>query len=819
VLSIALATVRTRWVSFVGAFVALALGTALISMMALALAATIGTPHQGPQRFAAATAAQTVVVPASPEGNAMAAPAALTPATVAKAAGAGATVDDRTFDVPWKGGPADEVGHGWSSAALTPYRLTSGRAPAAADEIVVTDGSGVRTGDTLELVTPLGPSRYTVVGTVGQQWFEDAVFFTDAEAARLSPPVNALAVAADADAVSRAIGAGGGSTAPLVLTGDNRQQADPDPSGGADALINAQSMAATTAGIAVSVAVFIVIATFAFVVEQRSRELALLRLVGATPKQVRQMVRAESALIGAAAAVTGCVLGCVGAAWLNSWMTGHGVAPSWFHIGINPIALLVAALLGVGSAVLGASTVALRASRAKPVDALREAAASTKAMSPMRWLLGLGLLIAAVGTGWSIAGGDPVYAVNARKYGMVPLLYVGGVALLAPVLLRPVARIGTWPLSRIGAAPLIVRQNTLNARRRTAAMVTPAVVAVGLVAAMLCMQDAGDNTKVAQGQQTAHAQFVVTPRYGTSLDRAATAALGSLPGVTVTTVTTAHIYIGDSSGDVLDSLNGKAVAPSAMGTALTPRVLQGSLAHLGRDFIVVDERTAEGDDLTLGQKLTVWLPDDSRTTMVIGAIIQTGLAGDDTYLSNAPLADVQPSMAWLGLDAGTPASAVTGALDRQAVQVTPTAAYFSTLGAKEKQQTATAATVILGISVGYSLISVANTLIMAAAGRRREFASLNLAGATRAQILRIVAAESLLAIVIGTMLAAVAGAAVVVTQRWALTKLINDVPTLVPWTDMWQTVALCTAVAVTAGVLSAWRTTRGQAIQAAAARE
>ncbi|MHA6761763.1 FtsX-like permease family protein [Streptacidiphilus sp. PAMC 29251] len=812
-LSIALATVRTRWVSFVGAFIALALGTALISMMSLALAATIGTPHQGPQRFAAA---QTVVVPADPRGDPMELPAALPAALVAKADAAGATVSDRTFDTAWPNGPADAVGHGWSSAALTPYRLTSGRAPAA-DEIVVGSDSGLRAGRTVQLLTPLGVNHYTVVGVVGQKWFESAVFFADTEAARLSPPVNALAVAAGTGAVRGAVGAG-----PLVLGGDDRQQADPDPSGGSDALINAQSMAATTAGIAVSVAVFIVIATFAFVVEQRSRELALLRLVGASPRQVRQMVRAEAGLIGVAAALVGCVLGCVGAAWLNSWMIDNGVAPAWFHIGINPIALFVACLLGVGSAVLGAAAVALRASRTRPVSALRESAASGKAMTPVRWILGLGLLAAAVATGLSIAGDSPVYAVNPRKYGMVPLLYVGGLALLAPVLLRPVARIAGWPLSRFGAGSLIVRQNTLNARRRTAAMVTPVVIAVGLVAAMVCMQTSGDHTRVQQARQTSHADLVVLPEVGATLDRSATTALSSLPGATATTVTSAHIYIGDAKGHVLDSLNGKAVAPSAMGTALTPQVLEGRLTGLGDDFIVVDSRTAKGDDLTLGQKLTVWLPDSTVTHLVIGAIIQTGLAGDDTYLSSTPVTGALPSMAWVELAPGATtadAAAVASGLAQQSVQVVPADAYFNAMTAEQKKETQTAAVVILGITVGYSLISVANTLIMAAAGRRREFAALNLAGATRAQILRVVGAESLLAVLIGTLLAAIAGAAVVVTQRLSLRHLISRVPTLIPWAELWQAVALCTAVAVTAGVLSAWRTTRGSSIQAAAARE
>jgi putative ABC transport system permease protein len=193
------------------------------------------------------------------------------------------------------------------------------------------------------------------VGVVGQKWFEDPVFFANTMAAHLSPGANALAVAADADAVQHAVGNG-----PVVLSGSALQQADPDPTGGSDELLNAQAMAATTGAIAVCVAMFIVFATFAFVVEQRSREMALLRLIGATLRQIRQMVRAESLLIGLAGTVTGCALGCTGAHWLGQWMISNGIAPSWFHISVNLVPLLIAAALGIAAAVLGAAAVALR---------------------------------------------------------------------------------------------------------------------------------------------------------------------------------------------------------------------------------------------------------------------------------------------------------------------------------------------------------------------------------------------------------------------------------------------------------------------------
>ncbi|MBO2456909.1 FtsX-like permease family protein [Actinomadura violacea] len=815
-LSIAIATVRTRWVSFVGAFIALALGTAMTAMMALTLFATQGRPHSGPQRF---TKAGIVVVPADPRGDPAHLPASIPARTVARIAGEATTTADRTFEVVADGGPVG-VGHGWSVARFTPYRLVAGHAPEAHDQVVIGGGSRSQVGRTVEIRTPAGVRAYTVAGVTEQVWFEDAVFFTDTEAARISPPVNALVVGGSAEVTSIKDAAGPGM---LVLSGNDRVNADPDPSGGANALMSASSMAGTTMAIATSVAIFIVIATFAFVVDQRLRELALLRLVGATPRQVRRMVLAESALVGAGAATAGCVLGTIASGALNTWMIDHGVAPRWFEIGVDPFALAIAFVLGVVSALAGAATAARRASRVRPVEALRDAAANRRALSPLRWLLGLGMLAGALITGYVLRG-TPEIAVNPRKYGMVPLLYTGAFALLSPIVIRPVVHLLTWPLTRLGATALLVRQNMLNARRRTVSTVVPVVVAVGLVATMLCVQLAGDRARVDQARQQTRADFVVTPQEGAALNDQAVQALRSVPGTTVTTVTPLRIYVGTLKGEVVDTLTGQAVPSDALGRVLTPQVVEGSLKNLDDDFLVIDQRTAKGDDLALGQRVWTWLPDGTRRETTIRAIIQTGLDGDATFLSAAQTpARTGAARAWVTLQPGTDRADVrrqlAAALAHQPVKAVTADAYFARLKDASAAKTTTAATVILGISVGYSLIAVANTLIMAAAGRRRELAALNLAGGTRAQTLRMVGAEALLAAVAGVLPALGAGAAVIATQRLSLERIVTAPRLTVPWADIWQTAAVCTVVATAAAILATWRTMQGRAIDAMGTRE
>lgn len=316
-LTSALRSMRTRWVTFVGSFVALALGVGLIAMTGLALAATFDAPKRTPERFAAAPV---VVAPSDTlrvatsigeRTTRLTDPRPVPPSLADGLSALGPTAEDRTFPVRLAGEGA--VGHPWSVAAATPYRVTSGRAPAVAGEVVVTADAGVRAGDRVRVAVPgaeAGTGTRTVVGTVADAGFETVVFFTDAEAARIHPSVDAVAVHADADAVRQLTGTFPGMS---VLTGDDRRRADADPDRDSEALTAVNALLGTAAGITGFVSVFVVASTFSFAVAQRRREFGLLRTAGATPGQVRRTVVVEALLIGALASAAGCLLGAAAA--------------------------------------------------------------------------------------------------------------------------------------------------------------------------------------------------------------------------------------------------------------------------------------------------------------------------------------------------------------------------------------------------------------------------------------------------------------------------------------------------------------------------
>ena len=191
-LTAALATVRTRWAAFASTFAALALGVSVIAMMALVLAAASGgNAHQRPERFAAAA----YVIQVDPNlqvrdrnGSLDSVPLLAQPAVPPRSSpSCPARSRDRTFYAQVQGAPAAQpaLGHGWSSAGFAPYVLTSGHAPRSDNEIVVAGPATL--GSRVSVLTAGGARDYTISGTVRPRTGEQPVFFSDAEAARLSP--------------------------------------------------------------------------------------------------------------------------------------------------------------------------------------------------------------------------------------------------------------------------------------------------------------------------------------------------------------------------------------------------------------------------------------------------------------------------------------------------------------------------------------------------------------------------------------------------------------------------------------------------------
>ncbi|WP_405823425.1 FtsX-like permease family protein [Streptomyces sp. NBC_00838] len=853
-LRLTLQGMRARWVTFTGSFVALALGVGLIAATGLELAATFEAPHRGPERFAAAPvvvrASDTLRVstPIGERTQRLADPRAVPDSLATVLGRLGPTVEDRTFPVSFSGaslgGRGDgggartregdgAVGHPWSVAAATPYRLTDGRAPTASGEIVVAVAARphsraddvVEVGDRVRVVTPAGAGSRTVVGTVDATDFETAVFFTDAEAAQLSPRIDALVVHADAAAVRATIRAAVGGTGAgagfEVLTGDARRAADPDPDRDSEALVAVNALLGTAAGITCFVSVFVVASTFAFAVAQRRREFGLLRTAGATPRQIRRTVFAEAVLVAVPASAFGCLLGAVGAPPLAAWMADTGIAPSWFAIGDQTWPLHTAFWTGLCVAAAGVLTSSWRAGRIRPTEALREAAVDNRAMPPSRWLLGALVLLAGLGLlAWSLAT-DPGEALKRKTYITRPMLLIVGFALYAPVLVPPVVRLVTWLPARLpGATGLLARENAATGVRRTAAVAAPVLITVALAASLLGTTATINEAKAAEAAAQTTADYVVAaPGEDGTLPAPFVARARSIPGTDVSASRSTAVTVLEE-GVALVRSEARAVDPADLAAVSRLPVSSGRVADLDDGGIVVNE---EWRTHTVGQRVRVWLGDGREATLRIVAVLRTGTGSNGVYVTprNAPGATVD--RVDIGLRDGADAAAVDTAL-RKAGRATGTTvltkdAWTARSHPRSSESTRLGMLLILGIALLYTGIALANTLVMAMSDRVGDLAVLRLTGATRPQVLRLVAAEALVVVAVGSLLGAAVAGLNLLGVRGALALLSVRSPLVVPWGSVGAMVAASAVLAVVAAVVPALTALRTRPVELAGTRE
>ncbi|HEX2480245.1 MAG TPA: ABC transporter permease, partial [Methylomirabilota bacterium] len=467
-LRLALQTMRARRHGFVGAFVALSFAVALVTACGILMES--GMRSAAPvQRYAAVpvvVAANQRIAVTLDGGDASVEsfllperariPAALAE-RVADVDGVQTVIADRsipttvaTADGQLLSGPdgGPVVGHGWSSAALTPYSLAAGRVPGTPGEAVLDATLAARSdlgvGAHVRITSTDGTSGYTVVGLAhppqGRGW-QGAVFVTDAVAARLSADparVDALGVhvedGADPEQVAQRIqrtlggrvgtytGHARGSVESLATTRRNEE------------LI---SLGGAFGGFAVLLAVFVVAATLGLSVLQRSRELALLRAVGAKPRQIRRLLVGEAAVVGLAAGLVGLLPGSLLGSFLFHQLQRRGIGAETASLVIGPLPATIAVGMGLVTACLAAWIAGRRAARIHPTAALAEAAAEPRRIGVVRMLLGLGFLAGGVflsATANALQG----EAAAAASFFVVLVLMVA-VGLLGPALARMAA--------------------------------------------------------------------------------------------------------------------------------------------------------------------------------------------------------------------------------------------------------------------------------------------------------------------------------------------------------------------------------------------
>lgn len=825
-------TARARLAALAGTFLALALGVALLAAMALTLASTVGA-EQRPVWF---TRPDVVVAGADTVSVTTGAGADVQTETErtpqARAVPAGlvgrlSTVDAAAVVVDYAGpataaGVPGDTAHPWSAAALHDHGWQAGGPPERDDQVVLTAPTDHRPGDRLVLQTALGPRPVTVSGVLLTP-APPAYYLTDPVAAALAAGrVDAVALTArrgvGADRLAAAVRAVVGGDPVRVLTGDHRRDAEPDPD--ADKLVVAAALLGTTSGLAGFVSIFVVAGTFGYAVAVRRREFGLLRAAGATPGQVRRLVLGEALLVGVLASVAGGALGAVLARPFAHWLARAGVAPASFTARF--ILWPVAAAFGAGLlvALLGAALAARRAARIRPVEALREAAVDRRAMTLGRWLVGLAALGGAVPLLRVYAGISSTDGV--ALFAPIAMLLVTGLAMLSPVLIPPLTRLGTAPLAWIGVGTLLARHSTLAAVRRTAATAAPVLATAGIAGATLAGFDTLFGTEQALAHSRVTASAVVVPAGASGFADRTVAALRAAPGVSAAVpVDETTVYLPGS--DRPDEWTGRYVPGPDLPGVLRLPVVAGSLADLtGTGAVAVP-----AGRWRLGDRMDLWLADSTPVTLRVVAVLADQLDTEQTVLlpwalrsghTGRPLADA----VYLGLAPGAGAghgSALATAVGAGAGRLLPTSSYLSAADADQNRLNRIALTAMLGLALTYTAIAIANTLVMATGARSRELATLRLSGATPAQVLRMISVEAVLVAGTGLLLAAGVTAIMVVGMRHALAAAVPVVRVVIPAVPLVGIALACLLIALLASLVPAALLLRRRPVELAGVRE
>lgn len=766
-LTLAWQTVKARTSGFVGAFVAILCGSALVAACGILMESGFrgGVPTQ---RYAAADVVVTGDRTVRPPGGDLLAfehaaeqpaiPAALV-AKIAAVPGVKAAVPELTFPavvVGPDGQPlADKpsLGHNWESAVLAPFTLTQGRAPAAGNEVVLDSElaarAGVAPGGDIQIMTRSVPASYRVSGVVeGRGNRQAALFFSSAKASELNgrpDQVGAIGVLTTGDVADRIEDVLADDHV-TVSTGADRSAAEFDDVSQTKAIL--AIIAGSFGGYAVLVAIFVVASTLALTVEQRRREFALLRAVGATPRQIRKMIGIETLVVGAIAGLLGSLLGIAVSLGLRTAFANIGVVPADFSLSISPIPLVAALLIGLGAARVAAWSASRRPSSIKPVEALGEAAVQRTDVGRVRLVIGSVLLV--IGT---VATTLPLFIpgrLGAAMSVMATLVLIIGLTLVGPRVVSKAVRLLAPALSRVNPSGYLAAANVTKNSRRLAAAVTPLMLAIGFAVVNFYSQTTFTAAVQQETARSITADQVISGVTGVPPEIAAAA---RERGVTATSLVRTQVITASKVGDSVEVNRGPAngLDPDAQDT-VDLAITEGSLKDLKPGTVALGKTHAYWSDKKIGDTVELWFADGQPARLEVVAIYAHELAFGDHVL-NAQDARAHTTS---GMDS---AVLVRGTAPKDLTSRYPGLAVAENVAAQDRGDERTQFLlnlVAVGVILGYVAISVSNTLVMSTAARRREFALLRLVGTGRRQVVRMMRTEALLTV----GLAAVLGSAV-----------------------------------------------------------
>ena len=709
---------------------------------------------------------------------------------------------------------APVLGAEWlSNDDLNPFELSSGRPPQADDEVVIDKGSadsaGFVVGDSTTVLTQAGPQHVKIVGIAK---FGDSdspagasyTMFTPAAAqAYLTHPgkIDAIKVVAESgvseaqlvENISKVIPKGTEVLTGAQITKEDQASIKDDMS-----FFNVFLM--VFAIIALFVGSFIIYNSFSILVAQRTKEMALMRAIGASRRQVTRSVLLEAGVVGLIASALGLAAGIGVAAGLKALLAGIGIEIPAGGIVLTSKTVIASVVAGLGVSVASAVLPARRAAKVPPIAAMRDVAIDQSSRSRRRLvngsiITGLGALAMVAG----LFGGAGIAPV-----GLGAVLVFIGVAVLGPVLARPISRVIGAPLPRLkGVSGTLARQNAMRNPKRTSATAAALMIGVALVGFITILASSTRASVAANLDKTFTGDLVVSSNVGgagglSPLLADELSALPQLDAVTGLRMAPAEV---DGSGTNLVSAD-----PDAMQQISDFGLAAGSLDDLHAGEIAVFKDIADDKGWTLGQQIPVRFAETGTQQLTMVATYTEGATIGDYFIGleayDANIADHFDRQVLMKLADGAD-------FDEARAAVTAVAADYPQGDVQDRGEYREAQTknldmllnliyALLALAVFIALLGIANTLALSIFERTRELGLLRAVGMTRRQLRATVRYESVIIALLGTTL----GLAIGTAFGWSIVKALKS-QGLDTFAFPVSQLAVVTVIAALAGVAAA----------------
>lgn len=512
--------------------------------------------------------------------------------------------------------------------------------------------------------------------------------------------------------------------------------------------------------IALLVGTFIIYNTFSMIVAQRLRELALLRAIGASRKQVNRSVLFEAVVVGLTGSAIGIAAGVGLAYGLRALLNSFNLGLPSGSLQLEPRTIIVALLVGVLVTVFSAYAPARRAAKTPPVAAMREEFASTGTSLRRRTAIGIAFALLAVGAlaaGGTMSGGGGA----AGLVGLGALLMILGVLLGAPALSRPVVRVvGSVLAAPFGSVGKLARTNAVRNPRRTAATAFALTLGLMLVSAIAVF---GASAKYRINQlvdNSVRADYILTGPDATGVPYKAGAAVQKVNGVQSTVaIYPVQIKLGTSIQ------NGSA-ADGPLPELLKFEMISGTETLTGNDLLVSQD-SAKSHDWVLGSTVPALSLDGVAAPLKVTGIYKTNqllgnwLASGDYYRQvtapNRLLDEVVLVKAKPGANLDTLRADLATATDPYLVVKIQNKDEFKGSQATAINQLLAILYALLALAIVIAILGIINTLALSVVERKREIGMLRAVGMLRAQVRRAIYLESTLIAVFGAIVGVVLG--------------------------------------------------------------